>query len=102
MPADYTVRVVTFREGEWYVAQCLEWDLATQARSPEALLDEVRRLLTAHVVAARETGREPFANLPAAPLRFHRMWELARDSGDLPLPLPDREPSPHVLLRSAA
>lgn len=89
MKAEYTVRVVTFQEGEWHVAQCLEWDLATQARTKEDLHYEVQRLLIAQVDAAKRTGREPFENLPAAPLRYHRMWASAVEELEAKMPLAD-------------
>lgn len=100
MKAEYTVRVVTFREGDWHVAQCLEWDLATQARTEEELSGAVQRLLLAQLDAAHRTGREPFANLPAAPLRFHKMWE-ATATPPATVPLVSEVPA-HLLLRAAS
>ena len=100
MKAEYTVRVVTFREGDWHVAQCLEWDLATQARTEVDLRVAVQRLLLAQLDAAHRTGREPFENLPAAPLRFHRMWEAAvAPTATVPL-VPDV--AAHLLVRAAS
>lgn len=100
MKAEYTVRVVTFREGDWHIAQCLEWDLTTQARTEEDLRRGVQRLLLAQVDAAHRTGRDPFANLPAAPLRFHRMWEAAA-APTATVPLVAEVPA-HLLLRAAS
>lgn len=87
MKPEYTVRVVTFKEGDWHVAQCIEWDLATQAKTEDDLRYEVQRLLIAQVDAARLTGREPFQNLPAAPLRYHQMWESAMEASEALPPL---------------
>ncbi len=71
------IHAVIFRSGEWLVAQCLEYDIATQARDLGALLYEVERILTAHVLVARHEGAEPFTNLPKAPKRFWKMYQEA-------------------------
>lgn len=71
------IHAVVFRSGEWLVAQCLEYDIATQARELGALLYEVERILTAHVLVAEQDGAEPFANIPKAPKRFWKMYQEA-------------------------
>lgn len=71
------IHAVVFRSGEWLVAQCLEYDIATQARDLKGLLYEVERILAAHVLVARQDGAEPFTNIPKAPKRFWKMYQEA-------------------------
>jgi predicted RNase H-like HicB family nuclease len=78
MPIPTTIHAVVFNEGDWFVAQCLEYDIATQAKSVSALLDEVEQIIVAHIVVAEERGLEPFSNVPRAPGRFWRMYKDAK------------------------
>ena len=71
------IHAVVFREGEWWVAQCLEHDLVGLARTLEELPDELRRQLRTQVEISLEAGVEPFACLPAAPARYWKMYEAA-------------------------
>jgi hypothetical protein len=71
------IHAVIFRNGEWWVAQCLEYDIATQARELRDLLNEVERIVAAHILVADKDGMEPFANLPKAPKRFWQMYKNA-------------------------
>ena len=72
------ISAVLFREGEWWVAQCLEYDLATQARRLEDLPEELHRLLTNQMLASLEVGVEPFHGFARAPRRFWEMYERAK------------------------
>lgn len=84
----YLLRAVVFQNGQRWIAQCLEYDIATQADSPGALLYELERILVAHVLVAEKNGQEPFAGLPRAPERFWEMYTRAR-SRVKPIPAPD-------------
>ena len=84
---------VVFRRGEWYIGQFLEHDIATQARSYEDLLRDMRRILVAHVTIAREGGGTPFEKIPPAPRRYWQLFEegapLAPTPGAPGLPMVD-------------
>jgi hypothetical protein len=103
------IRAVVFRAGEWWVAQCLEYDLATQARRLEDLPRELRRLLNVQILASLESGIEPFEGFSKAPTRFWKMYENAkskvesveRETLDVKLP-PGFEAGPVVEARIAA
>ena len=102
------IHVVVFPRGEWLIAQCLEYDIATRARLSEGftgLRHEVERILAVHILGARREGSEPFANIPKAPKRFWEMYkdasvrlEPVRDGG---LELPADTPRPVLELRAA-
>lgn len=70
-----SLKGVIFRRGEWLVAQILEHDIATQARGIDDLLADIQRILQAHLVIAREHGKEPFQSIPAAPSRYWHLFE---------------------------
>jgi hypothetical protein len=75
---DYTIHAVFFRHGDWWISQCLEYDLVTQSRRLEDLPSEVRRQLTVQIAGSVQRGIEPFAGLPPAPRRFWEMFDRAQ------------------------
>jgi hypothetical protein len=89
MPQPLTIRVVILQDGSYWVAQCLEWDLATQGQTLQQLYERLHRLLSGQVIVSQHLGRQPFENLPPAPERYHRLWEQAPVQL---VTLPDREP----------
>jgi len=76
--AEYRIRAVAFRRGDWWVAQCLDYALATQTRTLEELPYELKRLLTVQIHASLARGIEPFAGFSPAPRRYWEMYEHAR------------------------
>lgn len=100
---NHLIHAVAFRSGDCWVAQCLEYDIATQAHSLYDLLYEVERILVAHLLTAKKTGTEPFANIGKAPKRF---WEMYRNGKPLPdatpVELVSSEEHPRVELALAA
>ena len=51
-----------WREGHWYVAQCLELDVASQGESEEEVLANLREALELHFEPPRANGAD--SNLP--------------------------------------
>ena len=74
----YKVSVVLFRSAGWWVAQCLEYDIATQAKTLEDLCYELQRVLVGRLTVSQELGLEPFRGLPAAPQKYWNMFNKAR------------------------
>lgn len=64
------LRVLLIEHDDAWVAQCIEYDLAAQAESLPAVLDEFDRVLQARVSIALERGLDPFADLPSAPAEY--------------------------------
>jgi hypothetical protein len=77
MPAALTISVLAFQDGDSWSAQCLEYDIATQAATLPDLFYEVERTLMGHLAVAAKLGREPFAGLKPAPQRYWDMYENA-------------------------
>lgn len=73
-----TIRAVVFQEGDWWIIQLLEYDLATQVRRLEDVPGEFRQLLLAQMAANAALGVEPFHGFSKAPRRFWKMYEQAR------------------------
>ena len=79
--SEYRLHAVVLQRGGLWVAQCLEHDIATQARTEADLYAEVKRILLAHILRAQETGAEPFADIPKAPKRFWLLYKEASGPG---------------------
>ena len=73
----FRISVVAFQEGDSWSAQCLEYDIATQASTLPDLYYEVERMLMGHVAVAAKLGREPFAGIGPAPKRYWDLYEHA-------------------------
>jgi len=79
MEAEYKLRVIVFREGDWWVAQILEHNLATAARSLDLIPAELERFLAVQIVGSLESGIKPFEDLPPAPKRFWDLYDQAAE-----------------------
>lgn len=76
-----TIRVLLFEDktqGSGWSAQCLDYDLAAQAKTLGDLIYEVHRVLVGHVVTSKELGMEPFANLGVAPPVYWQLFDRAK------------------------
>ena len=65
-----TIRIVAFKEGDAWVAQCLEHDVCAQAGD----LDTVRARIEVAIEA-----ESPLDKLPKAPAHFFELWERKSD-----------------------
>jgi hypothetical protein len=65
-----TVRIVTFKEGEIWVAQCLEHDVCVQAADLATLGSRIEMALQAE---------SPLDKLPQAPAHFFELWDKKSD-----------------------
>lgn len=69
--------VLVTKEADWWVAQCLQYDLAAQAKTLADLRYAFEHALVAHVVVSLEKRVEPFDSLPSAPRKYWEAWERA-------------------------
>ncbi len=65
--------ILILKEDEWWVAQCLEYDIAAQAESKEKAEYEFFRVLCGRISMAEELGVGPFDGIPAAPRYYHQL-----------------------------
>lgn len=60
----------------WWIAQCLEFDIAAQGDTLAEVQLEFQRVLAARVLSAKDLGVDPFEGVPQAPAPFwHRYVE---------------------------
>jgi predicted RNase H-like HicB family nuclease len=74
----HQIRAVLFEDMGWWCVQCLEHDIAAQARTVSELVTELERVLSAHVEVSAQLEHEPFVDLPPAPQRFFDAYESSR------------------------
>ncbi|HEX3532407.1 MAG TPA: hypothetical protein VH988_35555 [Thermoanaerobaculia bacterium] len=104
MQDELRIRTVLFREGDWWVAQCLDVDIAAQAKTENDLEYELGRILVGHVMASETLGVKPFANLPPAPRRYWDMFfgAASKSTTMIPfLPVTVSHALPKVEMRAA-
>ncbi len=70
------IRVLVEREEDFWLAQCIEHDLATQANTVNELYYEIELMISAHMAACKEVGIEPF-RVPPAPVDVLERFERA-------------------------
>jgi len=88
-----TLSVLIFQDGDDFVAQCVEHDIASQGVSPSEALYDFERVLIGHILLAVE-DRTGFENIPPAPSEFREWYNEARPA-DWSIPtftLPDSLP----------
>jgi hypothetical protein len=73
MPETLSIRAVVYQDRGWWVAQCLEYDLGTSAKSRDALPRKLVSVLRVQIAADLECGKQPLQDLPKAPKRF---WDM--------------------------
>ena len=71
------------RSGFWS-AQCLEVDIATQAKTYDEIMLEIPRVLKCHIAYAKRHSIEPFSNLKSAPAAYWKMYYYKKYSKDAP------------------
>ena len=65
-----TLRIVTFKEGDVWVAQCLEHDVCAQAADLDSVRSRIEMALQAE---------SPLDELPKAPAHFFELWDRKSD-----------------------
>lgn len=69
------LRVIVYPDGDLFIAQCLEKDIATQARDIPTLLERLDLTIDAECAISRDRNEKPFGQIGAAPNYFHDLWE---------------------------
>src|SRR5262245_13515907 len=78
----YIIRAVVFQEGEWLCVQCLDYNLATQAKTLLGLNRAFQQLIIGHIAIRLRHNQRPFEGLRRAPKKYWAMFERSK----LPLP----------------
>ena len=94
MKSRYSFHVVFFQDRGWWVAQCLERNLAAASQDLRDLPGKLETVLKVQIEADEQAGIEPFTALPQAPRRFWQMfqyaqpWRLDEDTAEPPVNTP--------------
>lgn len=93
MTRRHIFHVIFFKDRDWWVAQCLERNLATASQDPRELPSKLEAVLKVQIEADQEAGIEPFSALPQAPRRFWQMFQSAQpwnleEAAEPPVTLP--------------
>jgi hypothetical protein len=93
MARRHVFHVIFFKDRDWWVAQCLESNLATASQDPRELPGKLEAVLKVQIEADQEAGIEPFSALPQAPRRFWQMFQNAQpwdleEAAEPPVALP--------------
>lgn len=67
--------LLIFKEDDWWVAQCLEYDIAAQARTLPDVQYEIQRVLVGRIAMAKKLEIDPFEDLSPAPEVYSKMSE---------------------------
>ena len=71
----FSLRVLTFKEGDAWIAQALEHDICVQAPDEDELKRRFELVFQAELRDSEERGDEmPLGALPPAPARFREIW----------------------------
>ena len=67
--------LLIFQDCDWWVAQCLEYDIAAQARTLKDVEYEIQRVIMGRIAAAIELKIDPFEDLLPAPEEYRKIFE---------------------------
>ena len=81
----FLLSVLLLNEGDTWIVQCLEHDIAAQGVSPKAALEALGWTIGAHILLDRQKRRKPFSTLQRASGSF---WERFADAIPLSDPFP--------------
>lgn len=87
------------KSGDWS-AQCLDYDIAMQAKGLNGIIKEVVRTLNCHLAYAKKHSTKPFANYKKAPTVFWQMW-LYSEPTEMPQSSNVRPKESHLMMGSA-
>lgn len=68
------MRVLVRKAGDWWVVRGIDKDIASQAREIGDALYDFERVLMGHIFLDIRAGREPLADIPAAPKELEDQW----------------------------
>ena len=71
------INAVIYREGDYWIAQGLEYDICAQALTVNEVNDAFEKQVVATAAVGIELGREPFDDIAAAPKKFWDMFSSA-------------------------
>jgi len=95
------LRVLITKQCDWWVAQCLEYDLAVQARTLRGVQYEFQRIFFGRLVIAEELGVDPFAGISQPPPYYEAVYNDTVKTVRMemkPIDVPPAPIPPHYVL----
>ena len=68
------IRVVMFKDGDIWVAQCLEFDIGAQGKDLDQLHARLVIAINLELQESLKVNGKPFAGIDPAPAQYERMW----------------------------
>ena len=78
-PSKNLLRIVVIKDGDVFVAQCLEHDISAQATDLTKLKHRISAALTLEREYSLRNDKEPFCGIGPAPQHFHDLWDRRSD-----------------------
>jgi hypothetical protein len=75
-----SIRVIAYREGGVWVAQCIEHDIAAQGADFQTAMRRLTATVNAECEHTLEKHGQRFANIDPAPKKFEHMFDAAEQS----------------------
>jgi len=82
------LNVLIVRRNDAWVAQCLQYDIAAQAKTIPEVKYEFMRMINVQTIAALENHLDPLNGLPPAPDFYWEQYKKVSDETFEPKPLP--------------
>ena len=77
MQNEPTIRILVFKDGDMYVAQCLEYDIAACASTMKELRNDILGTIECYRQESVDRSGNPFQGIDPAPQDLHKMWDEA-------------------------
>ena len=99
----FKLSVLLLREGETWVAQCLEYDLAAQGKSLAEVKDAFAKTFCGQIMVDLHHAVEPLGSFAQAPKRYWYLFKNAERLADRQhLPIPQEAIPPAYMIRAMA
>jgi hypothetical protein len=69
------IRAIVFKEGDFFLAQCLEYDVSAQSNTIDGVIDRLELTLEAEFEACEGVGKDPKDCIGPAQNYYHGLWD---------------------------
>lgn len=101
-PISFRLNILLFQEGNTWVAQCLERDVAGQGKTIDEATSAFERTFVGQIIIDVHNNEPPLGNIQRAPREYWEKFEKAKRLTDkIPFYLPDEIP-PAFMIEAGA
>ncbi len=80
------VRVIVLKDGDDFVAQCLEYDICAHGSDEKSAMKRFITKFGFERNLSIERNRSPFAGIDPAPDEYFSLWDECKDKGEVLAP----------------